>query len=150
MFLHTRSFTAVAFSTLPLTIMRGEASGRDPTEEFELNLLTWTWKLNLRSTKQLSMDGKLDLAKAVINRLGALDSEGFDIFLHTDAPPGSGLGSSSALVVTLVGLIREYKNMPLDSYDVARTAYVVEREDLKISGGLQDQYADNVWGLQFH
>jgi D-glycero-alpha-D-manno-heptose-7-phosphate kinase len=86
-------------------------------------------------------DGQLDLVKAALKRLGALNSHGFEMFLHTDAPPGSGLGSSSALVIALVGLVKEFKGVSLSAYDAARMAYIIERRDLGISGGLQDQYA---------
>lgn len=96
-----------------------------------------------------SLDGNLDLAKTALKRLGALHSKGFDIFLHSDVPPGSGLGSSSAIVVTLAGLIREHKGVPIESYDLARTAYVIEREDFDISGGLQDHYSAVFGGFNF-
>ena len=61
----------------------------------------------------LVYDGKMDLAKAAIRTLSGQDSAGFDLFLKTDAPPGSGLGSSSSLMVNLIGLLREFKSMPL-------------------------------------
>ena len=124
--------------------LRLRNDGKIRIESADLDL-----EVEFKAGEEVCLDGKLDLAKAAINRLGVLDSGGFEIFLHCDAPPGSGLGSSSALVVTLVGLVLEYKGAPLESYELAKTAYSIEREDLKISGGLQDQYAAAFGGFNF-
>jgi D-glycero-alpha-D-manno-heptose-7-phosphate kinase len=87
--------------------------------------------------------------KAAIRKLQGENHRGFDLFLRTDAPPGSGLGSSSSLMVTLVGLLKDFKSLPLTDYEIAELAYVIERRDAGIEGGMQDQYAATFGGCNF-
>jgi D-glycero-alpha-D-manno-heptose-7-phosphate kinase len=95
-------------------------------------------------------DYQMDLAKGVIRRLG-VDRQrvGFELFTHTDCPPGSGLGASSTMVVALIGAFERWLRLGLDRYEVARLAVEVEREDLGIQGGRQDQYCAAFGGFNF-
>ena len=99
----------------------------------------------------LAYDGQLDIIKGVINymRRNYTIPTGFEIRIHNDAPPGSGLGSSSAVCVALIGAFKEWLNLPLTPYEIAELAYRIERIELSIRGGRQDQYAAAFGGFNF-
>jgi len=90
-------------------------------------------------------DGVMDLAKAVIHRMGV--EGGLDMDVSSDAPPGSGLGGSSALVTAIVGGLAAIDGHPYSREEVAHLSTVIEREDLGIAGGWQDQYATAFGGF---
>ena len=92
-------------------------------------------------------DGNLDLIKAALNHFDV--DQGFDMFVHCDAPPGSGLGSSSTVIVSIIGALSEWLNAPLSQYEIASLAYVLERNELKLAGGKQDQYVSVFGGFNY-
>jgi D-glycero-alpha-D-manno-heptose-7-phosphate kinase len=105
------------------------------------------------SLLSLPIDGHLDLQKGVYNRVikefGIKKPLSFNLTTYCDAPPGSGLGSSSTMVVAVLKAFTEWLNLPLGDYDMAYLAYQIERIDLGFSGGKQDQYAATFGGFNF-
>jgi len=96
---------------------------------------------------RLEYDGKLDLVKAALKVMEI--KSGADLFLHSDMPPGSGLGTSSTITVALVGAFKHWLKLPFSDYDVAELAYRIERHEAGIKGGKQDQYAASFGGFNF-
>jgi D-glycero-alpha-D-manno-heptose-7-phosphate kinase len=98
---------------------------------------------------EILCDGSLDLIKAAVRRFGRDGTDGYDLVLRSNAPPGSGLGSSSTMMVALTGLLAQHYGVAMGEYEVAQLAGTIEREDLGIAGGMQDLYAATFGGFNF-
>jgi D-glycero-alpha-D-manno-heptose-7-phosphate kinase len=135
---------------LNATIDKYAYTSLQPTAEdlIEVHSLDYDFIAHYKMDDSLPFDGQMDLAKAVIRRLKR-NRNGVSLTTHNDAPPGSGLGSSSAMVVSLVAAFKEWLGLNMDDYQVAKMAHDIERFDLGLAGGKQDQYACTFGGFNF-
>ncbi|MCD6067563.1 MAG: dehydrogenase [Bacteroidetes bacterium] len=104
------------------------------------------------SAKELKLAEGFEFFIGIYNRIikqFKLEPLSFRLTSYIEAPQGSGLGTSSTIVVSLLGAFVEWLKLPLGNYDIARLAYEIERIDLNISGGKQDQYAATFGGFNF-
>jgi D-glycero-alpha-D-manno-heptose-7-phosphate kinase len=109
-------------------------------------------RIECNDASEVMLDGKLELLKGVFQTMQqhySKDKLSFELSTFVDAPAGSGLGTSSTLVVAILGAFVEWLNLPLGEYDIAKLAYDIERKDLKMAGGKQDQYAATFGGVNF-
>jgi D-glycero-alpha-D-manno-heptose-7-phosphate kinase len=131
-----------AYATIrPLNNKKIVLHSLDKNERFEFS-----------SAKYLEINGQFNLAKGIYNRIikdFIKKPLAFELTTFVDAPAGSGLGTSSTLVVAILGAFVEWLQIPLGEYDLAHLAYEIERIDLKMAGGKQDQYAATFGGVNF-
>jgi D-glycero-alpha-D-manno-heptose-7-phosphate kinase len=109
-------------------------------------------KVELDATSLLKADDPLILHKGIYNRIVkdfVKKPLSFELSTYVDAPPGSGLGTSSTLMVAIIGAFSEWLKLPLGEYDIAHLAFEIERVDLEMAGGKQDQYAATFGGVNF-
>ncbi|HVO78387.1 MAG TPA: GHMP kinase [Candidatus Bathyarchaeia archaeon] len=113
--------------------------------EIEIRSLDLGHTVRYSMREQPVYDGVMDLAKAAIHRVGV--NIGMDLDVRMEAPRGSGLGGSSALTAAVLGAVASLNGHSYSLYDLAELNYTIERTDLAITGGKQDQYATTFGGF---
>jgi D-glycero-alpha-D-manno-heptose-7-phosphate kinase len=127
------------------------STGTDGTLKFRAADLGESWTSSAENA--LPLEEPLMLHKAIYNRIVRDFNDGkplaVDVTTSADAPPGSGLGTSSTMVVAILRAYQELLKLPLGEYDLAQLAYDIERKDCGLAGGKQDQYAATFGGFNF-
>ena len=104
-------------------------------------------RVSAKDKFDLKYDGKLDLVKAAVKRFGP--KTGFTLITDAELPPQSGLGGSASVTVGVIGVLTYANGKKLTQKQIADKAYVVERKDLKLRGGKQDQYGVALGGVNY-
>jgi D-glycero-alpha-D-manno-heptose-7-phosphate kinase len=142
-------------AVLNITLARYAYATIEPAEDDRIHFVALDLEIKEDFPADLSMiaRARLRLHAGVARRMAMMFGNGevapMRVTTYVDVPPGSGLGSSSALVVALVEAFAARLAAPLGPYDIAQLAYEVERNDLQLPGGKQDQYAATFGGVNF-
>ena len=127
-----------------------------PTNDNKIKIYSYDNKNNIEidSTPKIELEGNtLILHRGVYNRI-VRDYNGgkplsFIMSTSNDAPVGSGLCTSSTMVVAILEAFNKWLGLGLTDYQKAQLAYDIERKDLALAGGKQDQYAAVFGGFNF-
>jgi len=92
-------------------------------------------------------NGKMGLFKSLLKAIHP--DFGFELFVNSDFPPGSGLGGSAVVASAVLGCFNQFRQDKWDHHEIAELAFQAERLYLGISGGWQDQYATVFGGFNF-
>jgi D-glycero-alpha-D-manno-heptose-7-phosphate kinase len=104
------------------------------------------------SNETIKPEGIFDIHAGIYNRIikkYPAKELSFRLITSIDAPQQSGLGTSSTLAVAILGAFVEWLKLPLGEYEIAQLAYEIERVDLAMAGGKQDQYSATFGGINF-
>lgn len=143
-------YTEHGGAVLCSTINRYAFASLYPREDDQIQIKSLDFDLTVKYCidEEPIYDGTLDLAKVAIRRINSENNRrGFDLDLQSDAPAGSGLGGSASLTIAVIGAVAELGGKRLDRYEIAELAYAIERQDLGIAGGKQDQYTTAFGGF---
>jgi D-glycero-alpha-D-manno-heptose-7-phosphate kinase len=120
---------------------------RRPDNKIQLISSNYQTTLTLDDFYSIRFGEGFDIPCAVIKKFEV--QHGFDLFLASEIPPGSGLGSSGSVTVNLIGLCSRLREMELSKQEIAEKAYHIQREDLNLPIGKQDEYGAALGGLNF-
>lgn len=138
-------------AVLNTTINRYAYATLKPSSKYTIHSVEYNRTVSYDLDEEFVYDGQMGLVSGVLDhfRQKGLLNGGVEVNLHNDAPPGSGLGSSSAIVVAMIAAIDKYLHLALTNYQMADLAYHIERIDVGQKGGRQDQYAAVFGGFSF-
>lgn len=125
------------------TILGQRADGRVQVISSDLRVFeTWhdIYTMDLK-------DSVLEIPLAVLKHVNC--QIGLDMFLASEIPPGTGLGSSACVCVNILKALTDYVQKPVSKYDLAEKAFHIARNVLKKNVGKQDEYATAFGGLNY-
>lgn len=142
-------------AVLNVTIDRFAHATIRPTEDGKVTFIHVNDRIcrTVDAAPELPMEPGIELQCGIYNSIVRKFNGGkplsFELTTQMDVPSGSGLGTSSTLAVAILGAFVEWLSLPLGKYDIARYAFEIERIDLGMAGGKQDQYAATFGGVNF-